>query len=158
MSASTLSSSVSNTGPLRILTELDHVRITKLLARQSEASEKLAALQQVLEMADLVRSQEVAPDVVTMYARVQVAGADGSLPRELTLCYPADANTETGHVSVLSPITCAPANPAISGSTIPNTPTRVAVPPTLAKSERRVSRPTQKSRNTTPSSAKTSRV
>ena len=104
MSASTLSSSASNAAPLRILTELDHVRITKLLARQSEASEKLAALQQVLEMADLVRSQEVAPDVVTMYARVQVAGADGSLPRELTLCYPADANTETGHVSVLSPI------------------------------------------------------
>ena len=90
--------------PLRTMTELDYVRISKLLGRQSDASGKLPSLNAVLDMADLVPSREVAPDVVTMYSRVLVGGADGSQARELTLCYPADANVDAGHVSVLSPI------------------------------------------------------
>ena len=90
--------------PLRTMTELDYVRISKLLGRQADASDKLPSLNAVLDMADLVPSREVSPDVVTMYSRVLVGGADGSQVRELTLCYPADANVDAGHVSVLSPI------------------------------------------------------
>ncbi len=60
-------------------------------------------------------------------------------------------------VSVLSPNTSPAAVPAANGTITPITPTRAAVPPTSRISESFVSRPTQKSRKTTPSSAKTSR-
>jgi regulator of nucleoside diphosphate kinase len=89
---------------LRTLTELDYVRVSKLMGRQADTSDKLASLSAVLDMADLVPSRDIAPDVVTMYSRVLVGGADASQVRELTLCYPSDANVDTGHVSVLSPI------------------------------------------------------
>lgn len=98
------SSMPSSPSPLRTMTELDYVRISKLLGRQTSATDKLPSLGAVLDMADLVPSREVAPDVVTMYTRVLVGGANGSPSRELTLCYPADAHVETGQVSVLSPI------------------------------------------------------
>ena len=89
---------------LRTLTELDYVRVSKLMGRQTDTSDKLPSLNAVLDMADLVPSRDIAPDVVTMYTRVLVGGADGGQARELTLCYPADANVDAGHVSVLSPI------------------------------------------------------
>ena len=105
-SSSSSASSPSSLVPplLRTLTELDYVRISKLLGRQADASGKLPSLSAVLDMADLVPSRDIAPDVVTMYSRVLVGGADASQVRELTLCYPSDANVDTGHVSVLSPI------------------------------------------------------
>ena len=105
MPSSSSSSPASVVQPsLRTLTELDYVRVSKLMGRQTDTSDKLPSLNAVLDMADLVPSREVAPDVVTMYSRVLVGGADGSQVRELTLCYPADANVDAGHVSVLSPI------------------------------------------------------
>ena len=105
-SSSSSASSASSLVPplLRTLTELDYVRVSKLMGRQADTSDKLASLSAVLDMADLVPSRDIAPDVVTMYSRVLVGGADASQVRELTLCYPSDANVDTGHVSVLSPI------------------------------------------------------
>lgn len=105
-SSSSSASSPSSLVPplLRTLTELDYVRVSKLMGRQADTSDKLASLSAVLDMADLVPSRDIAPDVVTMYSRVLVGGADASQVRELTLCYPSDANVDTGHVSVLSPI------------------------------------------------------
>ena len=105
MPSSSSSSPASVVQPLlRTLTELDYVRVSKLMGRQADTSDKLASLSAVLDMADLVPSRDIAPDVVTMYSRVLVGGADASQVRELTLCYPSDANVDTGHVSVLSPI------------------------------------------------------
>ena len=105
MPSSSSSSPASVVQPsLRTLTELDYVRVSKLMGRQADTSDKLPSLNAVLDMADLVPSRDIAPDVVTMYTRVLVGGADASQVRELTLCYPSDANVDTGHVSVLSPI------------------------------------------------------
>lgn len=86
----------------RTLTELDHVRLAALLRRgQSPAS---ASLSDLLDGADLVPSREVDADVVTMYSQIELADADTGERRKLVLCYPADANPETGFVSALSPV------------------------------------------------------
>lgn len=93
----------------RTLTELDHVRISRLLQRSARAPLEAAPLpgtplREVLEQADLVSSQEVPADIVTMYSRVTVEDTRDGQQRTLTLCYPEDADAAAGFVSVLSPI------------------------------------------------------
>ncbi|MFT3718178.1 GreA/GreB family elongation factor [Pseudorhodoferax sp.] len=86
---------------LRVLTELDHVRIGRCLAAGAHP-----AVQRLLDDADVVPSDAVDPDVVTMRSRVRVCDpdqADGGL-RELTLVYPDEADAARGQVSVLSPV------------------------------------------------------
>lgn len=93
----------------RTLTELDHVRLSRLLRHDPRTPRDPSIpvdgpLHEVLEDADLVPSREVPADVVTMYSRVTVANADASNERVLTLCYPEDTDPTKGFVSVLSPI------------------------------------------------------
>ncbi|MBS0343160.1 MAG: GreA/GreB family elongation factor [Proteobacteria bacterium] len=83
----------------RTLTDLDHVRLTKLQCRQS-----LPALDELLEMTDVVSPQEVTADVVTMRSKLVIADARSGNHQTITLCYPADADPATGQVSVLSPV------------------------------------------------------
>lgn len=92
---------VSPAAVIRTLTELDHVRIAKLVDAGNPAH---ADVQAVLDNADLVAPADMAPDVVTMRSRVRVADASGAAPRELTLVYPREADAAQGQVSVLSPI------------------------------------------------------
>ena len=91
----------------RTLTELDHVRIFNLLRREAKRGLGHNAVVDLIDSAELVSPQDVPPDVVTMQSRVLVALADGSdgaaLRRELTLCYPEDADPSAGRVSVLTP-------------------------------------------------------
>lgn len=98
----------------RTLTELDHVRITRLIERLPDAGQRAAPhllrLSDTLDNAHLVSSREVSPDVVTMYSQVLLADVDpatgeaSGARRKLTVCYPADADAAAGFVSVLSPI------------------------------------------------------
>lgn len=95
------------------MTEIDHVRIFNLLQRESRRGAGHNAIVDLIDSAELVSPQNVSPDVITMQSRVLVVAAeDDSLsgptdaaasPRELTLCYPEDANPAAGKVSVLSP-------------------------------------------------------
>lgn len=92
---------LSSDAAIRTLNELDHVRIAKLLDAGNAAH---AAMQSLLDNADLVAPAEMAPDVVTMRSRVRVSEVSGADARELTLVYPAEADATRGQVSVLSPI------------------------------------------------------
>src|SRR5512139_2696469 len=83
----------------RTLTELDHVRVARLLRRASHP-----ALDDVLDGARLVASRSVPPDVVTMYSQVRLADLRSGERSTLTLCYPDDAEPAAGFVSVLSPV------------------------------------------------------
>ncbi|OJX00148.1 MAG: hypothetical protein BGO72_07125 [Burkholderiales bacterium 70-64] len=86
----------------RVLTELDHVRIDRLLSRtRHQADESLNAL---LDDADIVPQQQVPADVVTMNTQVTVEDLQDGTRRKLTVCYPENADPNTGFVSVLSPI------------------------------------------------------
>ena len=87
----------------RTLTELDHVRLTKLV-RSGAASSGDRPVEAALDAADLVSSRQVAPDVVTMYSQVVLADVATGNEYKLTLCYPPDADPASGFVSVLSPV------------------------------------------------------
>jgi regulator of nucleoside diphosphate kinase len=87
--------------PQRTLTELDHVRLSRLLERH--ADDAAEALEEALAHCALVPSPHVAPDVVTMYSRVCVRDEHGH-DAVYTLCYPTDAEPAEGFVSVLSPL------------------------------------------------------
>lgn len=84
----------------RTLTELDHARLVNLLRRTRADS----GLQELLENAELVPSESISPDIVTMYSQVLLVDPDDGGRRQLTVCYPSDAEPEKGFVSVLSPI------------------------------------------------------
>lgn len=88
----------------RMLTESDHLQLTRLLERDGRGSAPFASLRDVLDGAHILTEAELAPDVVTMYSRVQLVDGAGDARRSLTLCYPADADAVSGYVSVLSPI------------------------------------------------------
>ncbi|MDM0016707.1 GreA/GreB family elongation factor [Variovorax saccharolyticus] len=83
----------------RLLTELDHLRLSKLIDGTS-----LPALEALLDATDVVDSREIAPDVITMNSQFSIIDADTGRRQELTLCYPRDAAPGTGLVSVLSPV------------------------------------------------------
>ena len=86
----------------RVLTELDHVRIDRLLSRVHARNGE--ALLSVLDDADIVEQRQVPGDIVTMYSRITVEDPTDGSRRKYTLCYPEDADPNDGFVSVLSPI------------------------------------------------------
>ncbi|MDP3169501.1 MAG: GreA/GreB family elongation factor [Polaromonas sp.] len=90
--------------PARLLTELDHIRITKLLQRPGPSPDTLDQVEDLIHSAELVSSYEVPANVVTMYSQVLIADGQTGQQRKLTVCYPHDADTEAGFVSVLSPV------------------------------------------------------
>ncbi|MDP3413546.1 MAG: GreA/GreB family elongation factor [Polaromonas sp.] len=87
-----------------MLTELDHIRITKLHQRPGPSPDTLDQVEDLIHSAELVSSYEVPANVVTMYSQVLIADGQTGQQRKLTVCYPHDADTEAGFVSVLSPV------------------------------------------------------
>lgn len=81
----------------RLLTELDHQRLSRWARSQPE-------LQQLLDSAELLPSAELPDDIVSMNSAVQVMEPANGRLQQLTLCYPSDALPEQGRVSVLSPV------------------------------------------------------
>lgn len=91
----------------RTLTELDHIRITRLIHRHAQTAASSADhldLEDALDSATIVPAREVAPDIVTMYTQVLLQDAATGQRGEWTVCYPEDAQPETGFISVLSPL------------------------------------------------------
>ncbi|MDM0001343.1 GreA/GreB family elongation factor [Variovorax sp. J22P240] len=83
----------------RTLTELDHVRLTKLVAVKPHSD-----LEELLDLVEVMPSREIAPDFVTMNSQVTIVDTRTGQRQKLTPCYPTDADPATGLVSVLSPV------------------------------------------------------
>ena len=91
----------------RTITDLDHVRIFNLLRRQTAAGgapEHARDLAELIDAAEQVRPQEIAPDVVTMLSKLRVADPATGAERSITLCSPPEADAAQGMISVLSPL------------------------------------------------------
>lgn len=88
-----------------VVTELDLERLERLIAlqRRRETS-ACAALDEELSHAEVVASDEVSPDVVTMNSRARFVDEDLREELEVTLVYPHDADPAQGRVSVLAPV------------------------------------------------------
>ncbi len=86
----------------RVMTELDHVRIDRLVERSLRAP--AGPLHALLDDADIVPPRQVPADVITMYTQIRVENPRDGSERKLAVCYPEDADPAAGFVSVLSPI------------------------------------------------------
>ncbi len=91
-----------------LITEPDIKKLMQLLelrsrpgARDRQHLEMLAA---ELEHAEVVRWEEVPPDVVTMHSHVRVRDLDTGNETVYTLVFPGDADIAENKVSVLAPI------------------------------------------------------
>lgn len=82
----------------RILTHLDFARLSRLNP-DSLPSE----LSQCLDIADVVPSEAIPSDVITMNSRFMIKQKDSSESRQLILCFPQNADAKRGFISVLSP-------------------------------------------------------
>ncbi len=82
----------------RKLTNLDFSRLKRLAAGPP------AALDALLDEADVLDPHGIPPDVITMYAQFVIRELETQRRQTLVLCYPADAEPAAGFVSVLSPV------------------------------------------------------
>ena len=92
----------------RTLTEIDHQRLTRLMARAKADPRLLPVLEATRRAAVVQRpggaGQRARPTSSTMYSRVVLADTAGGAPAPFTVCYPDDAEPAQGFVSVLSPV------------------------------------------------------
>ena len=86
----------------RMLSELDHVRLSALVRRTPAASG--SPLDRLLEGASTLPPREVPGDVVTVHSQVRVTEPATGERSELILCYPTEADPVSGRVSVLTPV------------------------------------------------------
>lgn len=87
--------------PKLLITEKDYERIANILAHSEEGNE---FLEEELDRAQLVPSEAVPDDTVTMNSRILFTDVESGKESEVTLVYPKDADLEQGRVSVLAPI------------------------------------------------------
>jgi regulator of nucleoside diphosphate kinase len=96
--------------PKIIITETDKARLRDLIVHHRVAATQspwaLLVLEQQLDNARVVPSQEVPHDVVTMRSTVQVR-TDDDHPAEYTIEYPQLADSTEGRISVLTPLATA---------------------------------------------------
>jgi regulator of nucleoside diphosphate kinase len=91
----------------RTLTELDHVRLSRLIdpaPRGRIGPRPAQPLADLLDASRVVPSREVSPQVVTMNSQVVLRDPRSGQDSTLTLSYPGEAEPAAGRVSVLSPV------------------------------------------------------
>lgn len=91
------------------ITATDLSRLRKLvdLSRQSHDTrnqEYLDRLEDELERAEVVESQDIPADVITMRSRVRMTDLDSGKELTYSLVFPNEANFSEGKISVLAPI------------------------------------------------------
>ncbi|HEX5747400.1 MAG TPA: nucleoside diphosphate kinase regulator [Archangium sp.] len=89
-----------------IVTETDLERLQRVIEQYSGGRNATLAEMLDLELAraEVTSSQKVPPDVVTMNSTVVFEDEETGARREVTLCYPWDARSDEGRVSVLAPV------------------------------------------------------
>ncbi len=90
------------------LTDLDAVRLRNIArelgGQRGEARERAEELMDLVDNADIVPADTIAPDVVTMNSTVIYDDAAQGPSETLVLVYPEQANATRGRVSILSPL------------------------------------------------------
>ncbi|PPE68873.1 GreA/GreB family elongation factor [Caldimonas thermodepolymerans] len=91
----------------RLLTGLDHARLSSLLFKPRFAASLPAGLaetaRELLDFARVVDATQVDPDIVTMRSRV-IVERPGIGEINLCLVYPSEADPDSGCISVLTPL------------------------------------------------------
>ncbi|SHK70604.1 nucleoside diphosphate kinase regulator [Desulforamulus aeronauticus] len=90
------------------ITNTDQLRLKKLIDKEKEfnvgTKEYLINLEQELDRANIVTSQEIPPDVITMNSEVLLRDLDTEEEMVYTLVYPEEADLLNDKISVLAPV------------------------------------------------------
>ena len=90
------------------ITNTDQQRLKKLIDKEKEFNtgnkEYLINLEQELDRANMVTSQEIPPDVITMNSEVLLKDLDTEEEMIYTLVYPDEADLLNDKISVLAPV------------------------------------------------------
>ena len=91
------------------ITKTDHERLCNLieLVRDRDDRANLAyvsKLEDELEYAEVVASEEVDPNVVTMRSSVKVKDLDTNEEKVYSIVFPSEANFDEGKISILAPL------------------------------------------------------
>ena len=91
-----------------LVTQSDMKKLVQLLdlrgTSQARDQQHLEMLAQELERAEVVPSEDIPSDVVTMHSHVLVRDLDSGRETGYTLVFPVDADVNEGKISVLAPI------------------------------------------------------
>jgi regulator of nucleoside diphosphate kinase len=92
-------------GPLPriMISRFDQERLERLLAKVGPRPD-LDALREEIERADIVDSEAVPSNVVTMNSQVRFVDEESGRENEVTLVFPGHADVESNRISVLAPI------------------------------------------------------
>jgi len=94
------------------ISETDRKRLGKLieLVRNGDDRSNLAyvnKLEDELEFAEVVASEDIPPDVVTMRSKVRLKDLDTNEENSYSIVFPTEANFDEGKISVLAPMATA---------------------------------------------------
>jgi regulator of nucleoside diphosphate kinase len=89
-----------------LVTETDLQRLQRVIELHGGGrnAELVEMLEHELARAHVTSSQDVPPDVVTMNSTVVYEDQETGTRREVTLCYPQDARSDEGRISIIAPI------------------------------------------------------
>ncbi len=94
------------------ISETDRKRLGNLieLVRNGDDRSNLAyvnKLEDELEFAEVVASEDIPPDVVTMRSKVRLKDLDTNEENSYSIVFPTEANFDEGKISVLAPMATA---------------------------------------------------
>ena len=90
--------------PELIMSELDVLRIERLIEKTPGLAKQVAHLESELARATVVKPADIPADVVTMNSRVRFRITETGKEFERTLVYPADAEKTENSISIFAPI------------------------------------------------------
>lgn len=98
--------------PTIYITETDRDRLVNLieLARDQDDRANLVyvgKLEDELEYADVVSSDDVPPDVITMRSTIKLKDLDTGEEKVYSIVFPSEANFDEGKISILAPLATA---------------------------------------------------
>lgn len=95
--------------PAIIIGDADLPRLREVVENHLCGRDRVAAerLEEELDRAVVVPQAQVPPRVATMEARIVFEETEHERRREITLCYPRDADPSRGRISILAPVASA---------------------------------------------------
>ena len=94
------------------ITKTDNERLGHLIRQVRDGYDPsnqayINRLEEELEFAEVVPSEQIPPDVVTMRSRVRLSDLDTKEKMVYSIVFPTEADSEDGKVSILAPIATA---------------------------------------------------
>ena len=94
------------------VTKTDRERLGNLIERVRHEDDRanltyVSKLEEELKYAEVVASEEISADVVTMRSQIEVTDLDTNEEKVYSIVFPSEANFDEGKISILAPLATA---------------------------------------------------